>query len=64
VRGNRIFYSRRAVSFDRHDADPGRLVMVIGPYDRLTTVTCSYATAQQSGLDGICQTVAASVVIR
>jgi hypothetical protein len=42
----------------------GRLVMVIGPYDRLTTVTCSYAAAERSALDGICQTVAASVVIR
>jgi len=42
----------------------GRLVMVIGPYDRLTTVMCSYAAAQQNALDAICQTVAASVVIR
>jgi hypothetical protein len=42
----------------------GRLVMVIGPYDRLMTVTCSYAAAQQNALDAICQTVAASVVIR
>jgi hypothetical protein len=38
--------------------------MVVGPYDRLTTVTCSYAAAERSALDGICQTVAASVVIR
>jgi len=42
----------------------GRLVMVIGPYDRLVPVTCSYAAAQQDALDAICQTVAGSVVIR
>jgi hypothetical protein len=42
----------------------GRLVMVIGPYDRLITVTCSYSAAQQSALDAICQTVAASLAIR
>jgi hypothetical protein len=41
----------------------GRLVMVIGPYDRLTPVTCSYAAAQQDALDSICQTVAGSIVI-
>jgi len=41
----------------------GRLVMVIGPYDRLATVTCSYSAAQQEALDAICQTVAGSVVI-
>ncbi|MGD0213263.1 MAG: hypothetical protein ABSB87_08520 [Terriglobales bacterium] len=41
----------------------GRLVMVIGPYDRLTPVTCSYAAAQQDALDAVCQTVAGSIVI-
>lgn len=41
----------------------GRLVMVIGPYDHLTPVTCSYAAAQQDALDAICQTVAGSIVI-
>ncbi|MFZ0957351.1 MAG: hypothetical protein WAN60_13475, partial [Candidatus Sulfotelmatobacter sp.] len=41
----------------------GRLVMVIGPYDRLAPVTCSYAAAEQQALDAICQTVTGSVVI-
>jgi hypothetical protein len=41
----------------------GRLVMVIGPYNRLAPVTCSYAAAQQDALDPICQTVVGSVVI-
>lgn len=41
----------------------GRLVMVIGPYDRLLPVSCAYAAAQTE-LDGVCQTVTASLVIR
>jgi hypothetical protein len=42
----------------------GRLVMVIGPYGRLTPVSCSYSVEQQEALDAICQTVTASVRIR
>jgi hypothetical protein len=42
----------------------GRLVMVMGPYDRLAPVTCSYAASQQDALDTVCQTVAGSIVIR
>jgi hypothetical protein len=40
----------------------GRLVMVMGPYDRLVPVTCSYANAVQTSLDSVCQTVTGSVV--
>ena len=42
----------------------GRLAMVIAPYRRLAPVACSYAEAQRSESDAICQSVTDSVVIR
>ncbi|HKD03252.1 MAG TPA: hypothetical protein VKB77_12520 [Terriglobales bacterium] len=41
----------------------GRLVMVIGPFNRLVPVACSYASTEQTLLDPVCQTVTNSVLL-
>jgi hypothetical protein len=41
----------------------GRLVMVIGPYNRLIPVTCSFTNATLTPVDSVCQTVTGSIVL-
>lgn len=41
----------------------GRLVMLMGPYNRLVPVSCAYAESEPE-LDTLCQTVTTSLVIR
>jgi hypothetical protein len=41
----------------------GRLVLVIGPSDRLVPVVCSYAASSEEEMDSTCQTVTESVTL-